>query len=188
MTSSSNPANGGAKTDALTAPSVQTPDNRLFLFTAVGHNFAIPIVEVDRLLIEGHLSPLPCAHPSLAGMAKDNADLIPVYDLAGLLGQEVVTTSVGTNVAVFATARGPLGVRMEALRGTTTAATPLADAKEVMDRTAALPPAGQTIVTAVGEVATDRGVEVFFFFSPEAFLVQLDLAFHAASERDQMAP
>lgn len=160
---------------------LHAPDNRLFLFTAVGHNFAIPIVEVDRLLIEGKLAPFPCAHPSLAGMALDNADLIPVYDLAGLLGQEVHPTLVGTSVAVFATARGPLGVRMEALRGTTTAATPLADPEEVFARTAALPPAGQTIVTAVGEVATDRGIEVFFFFSPEAFLVQLDLAFYAAS-------
>ena len=166
------------------ATTAQTTDARLFLFTAVGHNFAIPIVEVDRLLVEKTLAPIPCAHPSLAGLAKDHDDLIPVYDLAGLLSEEAVQAqSAGTNVAVFATARGPLGLRMEALRGTTTAARPLGDPAEVVARTALLPPAGQTIVSAVGEVATDHGVEVFFFFSPEAFLVQLDLAFYASAPK-----
>lgn len=165
-----------ASSSATRGRSVASSDERLFLFSARGQAFAIPIVEVGRLLTETRLFPLPCAHPALAGIARDGSDLIPVYDLAGLLSDQVVPAqNPGTNIAVFDTARGPLGLRMEALRGTTTTAVPLKDPADVASRIASLPPAGQTIVTAVGEVAG----EIFFFFSPEAFLVQLDLAISA---------
>lgn len=159
--------------------------SKLFLFTAAGFDFAVPIVDVDRLFEELDISPVPLCHPALAGVALDDDGpeprLIPIFDLRGFLPRaeddaeeedlpEAIPVHVkGATVAVFQTETGPIGMRMDRLLGTSAVAQPIDDASVVEERVAALGAELLTTVTAVARIE-DR---IFYTFSPEAFLMRL---------------
>ncbi|MCP4503769.1 MAG: hypothetical protein GY822_27910 [Deltaproteobacteria bacterium] len=149
---------------------------QLFLFCAAGYDFAVPIVDVDRLIEELDIAPVPLCHRALAGVAVDEAGdeqrLIPVFDLRGFERADQVPVQVkGATVAVFQTETGPIGMRMDLLLGTSGRAEPISDSEVVQAHIDSLGPELLTTVTAVAKIDD----KAFFTFSPEAFLMRLNV-------------
>lgn len=146
---------------------------QILLFEAGGLPLGIFVAEVTRLLLEeAELTAVPFAHPAMAGLIDGGAlGALPVFDLSGLLTATPPPRSVqGATVAVFTTERGPVGLRMD--KRTTTPSYRYVDDPEVeAERLDALPEVARQILTGVGD--TDEGG--FYFFSPEAFVLALDL-------------
>ncbi len=155
---------------------VLTGGPKLFLFSAAGHDFAVPIVDVDRLIEELDIAPAPLCHRALAGVAVDEIGdeprLIPVFDLRGFEREDQVPVHVrGATVAVFQTETGPIGMRMDRLIGTSGIAEPISDSDLVRSHIETLGPELLTTVTAVARIEG----KAFFTFSPEAFLMRLNV-------------
>ncbi len=145
---------------------------RVLLFDAGGLSLGVFVAEVTRLLLEDTLAPVPFAHPAMAGLL-DGEDLgvLPVFDLWGLVRPGAPTPQrPGATVVVFSTERGPIGLRMDR-HGTTPSYRYLGDPVEEAERIDALPPAARQVLMGVGEL--EEGF--FYFFSPEAFVMALDL-------------
>ena len=158
---------------------------QVLLFSAGGLRLGVFLVEVTRLLEEQPLTAVPFAHPALIGLL-DAGDIgpVPVFDLGRLVHpQAPVSRSVlGAVVALFSTERGPIGLRMDEMRGTTTHYRYLEAGSSKAPRTAtagqaeegrseALPEVAQRSLTGVAE--SEEGP--FHLFSPDAFVVALDL-------------
>lgn len=146
---------------------------QVLLFEAGGFRLAVFVAEVTKLLLEGDedLLAVPFAHPAMAGLLRNDAvGVLPVFDLVGAMeeGARPPTHQTGATVAVFSTERGPVGLRTER-RGTAQEYRYL-DFKEEAERLDELPPALRELVMGVGELPDG----LFFFFSPEAFVMSLE--------------
>lgn len=145
---------------------------QVLLFEAGGLPLGVFVAEVTRLLLEEELTPVPFAHPAMAGLIDGGGlGALPVFDLAGLFSTAPPPRAVpGSTVAVFTTERGPIGLRMERRTTTHMYRYNLDPVTEAV-RTDALPEPARRVIMGVGE--SDAGP--FFFFSPEAFVLALDL-------------
>lgn len=146
---------------------------QVLLFSAGGLPLGVFLVEVTRLLEEQPLTAVPFAHPALIGLLDaDDMGPVPVFDLERLVRPEapVHRSVAGAVVALFSTERGPIGLRMDAMRGTTTRYRYLEDAAERAS-VDALPEVARRSLTGFAE--SDQGS--FHLFSPDAFVVALDL-------------
>lgn len=144
---------------------------QVLLFDAGGLPLGVFVAEVTRLFLEEELTPVPFAHPAMAGLIDGGSlGALPVFDLAGLFSETPPPRAVpGATVAVFTTERGPIGLRME--RRTTTASYRYLDPVTEAVRTDALPELARRVLMG----ASDSDAGPFFFFSPEAFILALDL-------------
>ena len=146
---------------------------QVLLFRAGGMRLGVFLAEVGRLLVEDALIAVPFAHPAMAGLlVADEDGPVPVFDLRGLVDEGTPTLSLpgGATVALFPTAKGPVGVRLEQLLGTISRYEPL-DAAATARLHEDIPVALARTVT--GAASTDDGP--FSFFSPEAFLAGVGL-------------
>lgn len=148
---------------------------QVLLFRAGGMRLGVFLAEVGRLLVEDALIAVPFAHPAMAGLlVADEDGPVPVFDLRGLVDEGTPTLSIphagGATVALFPTAKGPVGVRLEQLLGTISRYEPL-DAAATARLHEDIPVALARTVT--GAASTDDGP--FSFFSPEAFLAGVGL-------------
>lgn len=152
--------------------SVNPSAQQMLLFEAGGLPLGIFVAEVTRLLLEEQLAPVPFAHPAMAGLIDGGSlGALPVFDLFGLFSEERPARAVpGATVAVFTTERGPVGLRMER-RTTTPTYRYLDDPAKEAERLDALPAIARRVLMGVGE--SEDGC--FYFFSPEAFVLALDL-------------
>lgn len=146
----------------------------MLVFSAASVRFAVSIADVSRILTEGEMLAIPFSHPALAGVVRDGNDIVPVFDLLGLThpGNQPPRQVFGGNIVVIPTAKGPVGLRLQQLAGTSDSyrALPPARAEEKLEAL----PAG--IRPAVGGVAEDSSTaEAFFLFSPEAFVALLGI-------------
>ncbi|MCC7072474.1 MAG: chemotaxis protein CheW [Deltaproteobacteria bacterium] len=144
---------------------------QVLLFSAGGLRLGVFLAEVGRLLVEEHIAPVPFSHPALAGVMIAGADgPVPVFDLHGLFGGTPATQAPGATVALFPTAKGPVGLRLQTLLGTIASYEPLSESA-----TAALldqaPEAARGTLTNAAR--TPEGA--FSFFSPDAFLARVGL-------------
>jgi hypothetical protein len=152
------------------------------LFEAGGFPLGVFVAEVTKLLLEGEdaLLPVPFAHPAMAGLLDSEAvGALPVFDLVGILDPHVrpPVSAPGATVAVFSTERGPVGLR-SARRGTAQEYRYLDDFQEEAERLDELPMPLRSLVMGVGELSDG----LFYFFSPEAFVMSLE-SYAAASAR-----
>lgn len=152
-----------------------TPEGgqQVLLFSAGGLPLGVFLVEVTRLIEEQPLAAVPFAHPALIGLL-DAADIgpVPVFDMARLVRPDapVHRQVAGAVVALFSTERGPIGLRMDAMRGTTKRYRFLEDEEE-RGTVESLPEVARRSLTSFAE--SERGT--FHVFSPDAFVVALDL-------------
>ena len=165
----------------------------VLLFRAGGLRLGVFLAEVGRLLVEDALIAVPFAHPAMAGLlVADDDGPVPVFDLRGLVddvddptghasraGQVRAYSAVaaitgaavvGATVALFPTAKGPVGLRLEQLLGTIATYEPL-DAAAAARLHKDVPAALARTVTG----AASAGDGPFSFFSPEAFLAGVGL-------------
>jgi len=150
------------------------PGGQVLLFRAGGQRLGVFLAEVGRLLVEEELTPVPFAHPAMAGVLDTAEDgPVPVFDLFGLVEDEGAPRrhARGATVALFPTQKGPVGLRLEALLATISDYTALSgnEAQQLLDDVPAAmrPTLTQTARTADGAT--------FAFFSPDAFLGRLGL-------------
>ena len=143
---------------------------QVLLFRAGGLRLGVFLSEVGRLIVEGPVAALPFSHPAMAGiLVSDDDSLVPVFDLRGLVGKPASTEGLRQpNVALFPTARGPVGVRLEQVVGTVSKYDALAN-DVVDDLRGRIAPGLRTMIT--GAASVDG--EPFYFFSPDAFLAGL---------------
>jgi chemotaxis signal transduction protein len=144
----------------------------VLLFRAGGLRYGVGLADVQRLVVEDALVPVPFAHPAMAGLIDAGDDgPVPVFDLKGLVDpSEVAGHTKGATVALFATQKGPVGLRLDELLGTTSTYAPQPQPPSAtMDSD--VPAALQR--TIVGEARAETGS--FSFFSPEAFLAAIGL-------------
>jgi len=144
-------------------------------FRAAGLLWGVFLAEVGRVVVEDGLLAVPFSHPAMAGLLVAGADgPVPVFDLRGLVDDAApaLPLSRARTVALFPTARGPVGLRLEELLGTVDKYTGL-DAQSIgalhKDVASAL------LRTMTGAA---RGIDgdMFSFFSPDAFLAELGLS------------
>lgn len=156
---------------------------QVLLFRAGGLRLGVFLAEVGRLLVEDALIAVPFAHPAMAGLLIADADgPVPVFDLRGLVddvgvdaherSKAAITGAavVGATVALFPTAKGPVGLRLEQLLGTIATYAPL-DAAATARLHEDIPAALARTVTGAASAADGP----FSFFSPEAFLAGVGL-------------
>ena len=144
---------------------------QILLFRAGGLRLGVFLAEVGRLLVEDALVAVPFAHPAMAGLLMADEDgPVPVFDLRGLAADSVPAGAAGATVALFPTAKGPVGLRLEQLLGTIATYKPL-DAEATARVLEHVPP--PLAATITGAAADDEGP--FSFFSPEAFLAGVGL-------------
>jgi hypothetical protein len=97
---------------------------QMLLFQAGGRPCAVFLLEVTRLIEESPLLAVPFAHPALAGLLEDgDRGVLPVFDLWAWVdpSRAIRASQTGAIVALFSTERGPIGLRMDVLLGTSTA-------------------------------------------------------------------
>ena len=145
----------------------------VLVFTAGGVRLGVAIADVARLVVEGDITPVPFGHAALAGIMKVDVDdaIVPIFDLNGLdpdAKSRPPRQRAGATIAVIPTARGPVGLRLDCLLGTASdydaaADPPAASIPPLLLRTLAGAGRPRTAGVAVGD-------EVFYFFSPEAFI------------------
>jgi hypothetical protein len=145
---------------------------QVLLFRAGGLRLGVFLAEVGRLLVEDSVLAVPFAHPAMAGLLVAGEDgPVPVFDLRGLVDAGAVPAAAPrATVALFPTARGPVGLRLEELLGTASTYAPLSDGEKA-ELFANVPPGLRATVT---DAARADGA-VFSFFSPDAFLAGLGL-------------
>ena len=144
---------------------------QLLAFSAAGLRLGVFIGDVARLLAEDSVVAVPFAHPALAGLLDVPGEgPVPVFDLRGVDGTQLLPAVPGTMVAVFQTAHGPIGLRLDALHGTLSDDAPL-PVDETRAMLAALPDALRPLVTG----AALCGGTPLALFSPDAFMAQLGL-------------
>ncbi len=149
----------------------------VLVFSAGGLRLGVAIADVSRLVVEGDIAPVPFGHPGLAGIMKvDDVDvaIVPVFDLNCLApeAQRPPRQKPGATVAVIPTARGPVGLRLDRLLGTAS------DYDAADTEPTAIPDALRRTLAGAGRPRTASvavGAEVFFFFSPEAFIAAVGL-------------
>ncbi len=138
----------------------------VLLFMAAGQRFGVGLADVSRLLAQGPLLRVPFAAPALAGiMFADIDGPIPVFDLRALVDPSAVLHAdddAALTVVLFASQKGPVGLRLQRLLGSVAlyAALDAAPSDVVV--------AGGLSATITGWARTDE--HVFAFFSPDAFL------------------
>ena len=144
---------------------------QVLLFSACGLRLGVFLAEVGRLLVEDRVAPVPFSHPAMAGvmLAGDDGP-VPVFDMRGLVGQTPPPRAPGATVALFPTAKGPVGLRLEQLLGTIATYEPLPEsaADALLDQA----PDGVRATLTNAARAPDG---VFTFFSPDAFLARVGL-------------
>jgi hypothetical protein len=138
----------------------------LWVFMSAGVRCAVGLADVARLLVEDRVVPVPFSHPAMAGvLVDDQSGAVPVFDLRGLTDPAGMPRTVpGATVVLFSTAKGPVGLRLDALVGTAStyeARTEPIDVPEALKKTLA-------------SAAVTQG-EPLAFFSPEAFLASISL-------------
>lgn len=138
----------------------------VLLFLAGGVRCGVGLADVSRLLVEDTLIPVPFSHPAMAGLVDAGADgAVPVFDLKGLVDPaDIARKAPGATVALFPTAKGPVGLRLDELHGTAATYEPYSEGVEV-------PEALRMTVTGAAQV---QG-KAFAFFSPDAFLAAVGL-------------
>ncbi len=144
---------------------------QVLLFSAGGLRLGVFLAEVGRLLVEDQLTPVPFSHPAMAGLMLAGEDgPVPVFDMRGLVGTTPAAHARGATVALFPTAKGPVGLRLDTLLGTIATYEPLSEsaAAALLDQA---PDAVRTTLTNAAR--TPEGV--FSFFSPDAFLARVGL-------------
>lgn len=149
---------------------------QVLLFRAVGIRLGVFLAEVGRLLVEDTLLPVPFAHPAMAGLLVAGEDgPVPVFDLRGLVDPAAVPAAVPVaspraTVALFPTARGPVGLRLDELLGAAAVYEAL-NPEEMTSLHADVPAAILATITGAARNEDFR----FSFFSPDAFLAGLGL-------------
>ena len=145
---------------------------QILLFRAGGLRLGVFLAEVGRLLVEDTVVPVPFAHPAMAGLLVADADgPVPVFDLRGLTGTVLgQSADRQRTVALFPTAKGPVGLRLEELMGTIASYEALDDDATALLHKEVAPALLRTITAAA---RTPDGA--FSFFSPDAFLAGLGL-------------
>ncbi|MBI1944793.1 MAG: chemotaxis protein CheW [Deltaproteobacteria bacterium] len=144
---------------------------KVLLFSAGGLRLGVFLAEVGRLLVEDQMAPVPFSHPALAGVMLAGEDgPVPVFDMRGLFGAAPAPHAPGATVALFPTAKGPVGLRLDTLLGTISAYEPLSEsaAEALLDQA---PDAVRGTLTNAARTAEG----VFSFFSPDAFLARVGL-------------
>lgn len=144
---------------------------KVLLFSAGGLRLGVFLAEVGRLLVEDLLTPVPFSHPAMAGLMLAGDDgPVPVFDMRGLVGTTLAPHAPGATVALFPTAKGPVGLRLDTLLGTIATYEPLSEsaAEALLDQ------APDAVRSTLSNAArTPEGV--FSFFSPDAFLARVGL-------------
>ena len=74
------------QTFALADGTPDDPSVQLLGITVAGHAYAFPLSDVRGLLANRPLVPLPTSVPSFAGVIGHRSMVVPVFDLAALLG------------------------------------------------------------------------------------------------------
>ncbi len=144
---------------------------QVLVFRAGGMRLGVFLAEVGRLLVEDELVAVPFAHPAMVGLlVADEDGPVPVFDLGGLIGESAPASAQRRTVALFPTAKGPVGLRLDELLGTAASYEALDD-----DATGALHDgvAAALLSTVTGAARSTDGA--FSFFSPDAFLAGLAL-------------
>lgn len=145
----------------------------LLRFSAGGFSFGVFVVEIERLLFEGHLAPVPFSHAAMAGLQllEDRRALVPVFDVAGLVDPlRPLKRRTGSTIALFPTQHGPVGLRLDHVDGTIDRYEP-ASAEGAALYLSVLPDEVRRIVGGVAVL----DAAPLYFFSPEALLVELGL-------------
>lgn len=160
--------------EPLSSGGVATSAQPILRFEAGGLTLGVFVVEVTRLLQKTGLAAVPFAHPALSGLL-DAGELgaVPVFDLAPVLQKDaqVARAVEGATVALFETELGPIGLRMDEMRGITTRYRFLEPSAEERDRLEAMSETGRRALPAVAEDERGR----FWMFSLDAFVVALNL-------------
>ena len=156
---------------------------QVLLFETCGYRLGVFVAEVTRLTLEPEkpLLPVPFAHPGMAGLLDGGeVGALPIFDLQGVLtpGARPSVSQPGATIAVFTTERGPVGLRTDR-RGTAQEYRYLDDFQEEADRLDELPEQLRHLVMGVGELPDG----LFYFFSPEAFVMSLQSFAAVASLR-----
>ena len=146
---------------------------QVLLFGAGDLRLGVFMAEVAKLIVESALSPVPYAHPAMAGLLDDEVlGPLPVFELRALLDpfHRPLRRATGATVALFETPRGPIGLRLDALHGAVVDYGN-ASADEAQRWLQTLPATATSFLTGV---ALHTGAP-FFFFSPEGLTVTLGL-------------
>jgi chemotaxis signal transduction protein len=151
----------------------------VLVFVAGGARLGVPLADVTRLTLEVDIVPVPFAHTAMAGLMRgDDGAVVPIFDLHGLdaaAGSRPRTRAAGATIAVLATARGPVGLRLDQLLGTASAY----EAAVVDEQT--LQALSSGVRRTLGGAGRPRaashavGDAPFFFFSAEGFIAAVDL-------------
>lgn len=154
---------------------------QVLLFRAGGLELGVFLAEVSRLLVEEALLAVPFSHPAMAGLLVAGEDgPLPVFDLRGLVEGPAAALAPATRgkatVALFPTAKGPVGLRLEELLGTVASYEAL-DPEATAALHAEVPQPLLATVTGAARRrdGVDGGTGTFSFFSPDAFLAGLGL-------------
>jgi len=80
--------------------------------------YGIPIAQVREITTLDGLTTTPVSHTDFLGLANIRGEIIPVFDLGGVLDRPERTDSVRQVDVVIVTALGPMVLRSDSIRGT----------------------------------------------------------------------
>ena len=82
----------------------------LVAFQLNGHYFALPLEDVERVLRMVAITPVPDAHPLVAGMINLHGKVVPVVELRRVLGQPPKDYSVDERLLVVSSKRCKMAI------------------------------------------------------------------------------
>jgi chemotaxis signal transduction protein len=148
---------------------------RVLRFEAGGLRLGVSIADLNRVLVEEDLTAVPFGHDALAGVVVvEPFGVVPIFDLLGLAGDatraKARPSRPGAAVLLLPTAKGPIGLRIDRLAGTLSAygVVTTAEAAQFLETVP------RPLMPVLAGVARDQG-EVFWLFSPEAFVASLGI-------------
>ena len=99
--------------DSFAAPAVTPNDDveKLLAIVVAGHSYALDLSDLRGLLADRTIVPLPTSVPSFLGVIGDRRMLVPVFDLASLLGYPLSKETRW--IALTGTAELPIGLAFE---------------------------------------------------------------------------
>lgn len=119
--------------DSFAMPAETQNDDleKLLAIVVAGHSYALDLADLRGLLADRTIVPLPTSVPSFLGVIGDRRMLVPVFDLAAILGYPASRETRW--IALAGTADLPIGLAFERF-----------EAQLQLARTAAAPAAGQS--------------------------------------------
>jgi purine-binding chemotaxis protein CheW len=99
--------------DSFAAPAATPNDDvgKLLAIVVAGHSYALDLSDLRGLLADRTIVPLPTSVPSFLGVIGDRRKLVPVFDLAALLGYPLSKETRW--IALTGTAELPIGLAFE---------------------------------------------------------------------------